>query len=236
MTLNIENRSKQLAVGFVKQAALPMQGLGNFIIKGLYKDIQNSVNAKPIEELIKQHVPNRALVGGGIGALAGSGIGGLISGIKGYRAAEGSVKDRLKAGLRKSLRGAGIGAGIGAGLGTGAGILSGLDDAAGVYVDKARQTMNNDVNALINLGAKAKGLDSQYRGLLEDIASMPVGVLSNVDKNRANDLLAQIYTIDDKVNEAWLGLMNNPYASRTLIKSKYPALLRGSNWWERTNY
>jgi hypothetical protein len=94
----IENRSKELAVGFVKSAGLLSD------IKGV---VANSLGG--------------AASGAAIGGSIGMGIGGIKDAIKGYRSAEGSLAQRLKAGLssgakgslRTGLTGAEIGAGIG---------------------------------------------------------------------------------------------------------------------------
>ena len=224
--MNIEHRSKELATGFVKQAALSMQGLGNFIRGDLYKDLQNSVNSEAIKELLLNNVPKHALIGSGVGA----GIGGLIPGIKGYRAAEGSMKDRLKAGLRKSLRGAGIGAG----LGTGAGLLSGIDEAAGTYADEAFRRMGSgDLKQMLVLGDKVKDLDLQYKNLADRISAYPkVGGEAGLRKlfNRQRDIINLRRSFTNRINESWGALRGDPYASRTLIEGAYPGLLDNSNW------
>jgi len=96
MTLNIENRSKELASGFVKQAAVNWNQPLNTYLGG-------------------------ATSGGILGGLIGSGIGGLKGAVSSVIAADPGLGNKLKAALRGGtkggLKGGLIGTGVGAGLG-----------------------------------------------------------------------------------------------------------------------
>ena len=96
MTLNIENRSKELASGFVKQAAVNWN--------------------QPLSAYL-----GGATSGGILGGLIGSGIGGLKGAISSARAADPGLGNKLKAalhgGTKGGLKGGLIGTGVGAGLG-----------------------------------------------------------------------------------------------------------------------
>lgn len=96
MTLNIENRSKELASGFVKQAAVNWN--------------------QPLQAYL-----GGATSGGILGGLIGSGIGGLKGAISSARAADPGLGNKLKAafrgGAKGGLKGGFIGTGVGAGLG-----------------------------------------------------------------------------------------------------------------------
>lgn len=96
MTLSIENRSKQLATGFIKQAAVNWN--------------------QPLQAYL-----GGATSGGILGGLIGSGIGGLKGAISSARAADAGLGNKLKAALRGGakggLKGGLIGSGVGAGLG-----------------------------------------------------------------------------------------------------------------------
>lgn len=94
--MNIENRSKELAAGFVKQAALNWK--------------------QPAETYL-----GAATSGGLMGGLIGSGIGGIRGAVRAAKAAEPGLGNKIKAGLqggfKSGLRGGLLGAGIGTGLG-----------------------------------------------------------------------------------------------------------------------
>jgi hypothetical protein len=97
MTLNIEDRSKELAAGFVKHAAVNWK--------------------QPVEAYL-----GGATSGGLLGGLIGSGIGSLKGAVSSARAAEAGFGNKLKAalkgGAKGGFKGGLIGTGVGAGLGT----------------------------------------------------------------------------------------------------------------------
>lgn len=96
--MDIENRSKSLAAGFVKQAAFSWkQPIGTYL--------------------------GGATSGGLIGGLIGSGIGGTVKAIRSAKAAQPGLGNKIKAGLKGGLKGGIRGGLIGAGVGTGLGAL-----------------------------------------------------------------------------------------------------------------
>lgn len=121
--MDIENRSKQLATGFVKSAGLLSD------IKGV---VANSLGG--------------AASGAAIGGSIGMGIGGIKDAIKGYRSAEGSLAQRLKAGLSSGAKGS-LRTGLtGAGIGAGIGGLSTLVDAVNAKINWAKHPGSKSSN------------------------------------------------------------------------------------------
>lgn len=144
--MNIEHRSKELAIGFVKQAAFNFNNLKQFVSDGLYKDLSDSVNRGGMLQLLRSGAGDMAkqtAIGAGAGGLIGAGIGGLSGAIKGYRNTAGPRADRLRAAWNSGWRGGARGGLIGGGLGAGVGAVSGLDNAAGSYITKAKKAVND---------------------------------------------------------------------------------------------
>lgn len=96
--MNIENRSKELASGFIKQAALNWK--------------------QPVETYL-----GAATSGGLMGGLIGSGIGGIRGAVRAAKAAEPGFGSKIKAGLQGGFKGGLRGGLLGSGIGTGLGAL-----------------------------------------------------------------------------------------------------------------
>lgn len=105
--MNIKNRSKELAVGFVKEAALNWK--------------------QPIETYL-----GAATSGGLMGGLIGSGVGGVRGAMRAAKAAEPGLGSKIKAGLQGGLKGGLRGGLLGAGIGTGLGALQTPVGMAGI--------------------------------------------------------------------------------------------------------
>lgn len=227
--MNISDRSLCLASGFVKQAGLlPLENVYNFVRSGLHKDFLNAVNSEGLYSSLGQHLPKNLLRGAALGTLLGSGSLGLHAAIKGYRAAEGGFKNRLKAGLDSGLRGAAQGGKIGLGAGTLAGLVEGIDAASGDYMNRAKNVLNS-VGPYLNTGAEIKALNSKIPTLLE---AMHADDGSRLDEllNTYNSAVLKLNSNNKLLNEQWRKLSDSPYASRTLFEKEYPGLLSRSDW------
>lgn len=229
--MNISDRSLCLASGFVKQAGLlPLENVYNFVRSGLHKDFLNAVNSEGLYSSLGQHLPKNLLRGAALGTLLGSGSLGLHAAIKGYRAAEGGFKNRLKAGLDSGLRGAAQGGKLGLGAGTLAGLIEGIDAASGDYMNRAKNVLNS-VGPYLNTGAEIKELNSKIPTLLEamHVNADDGGSIGELVSNY-NSAVLKSNSANKLLNEQWKKIHDSPYASRTLFEKEYPGLLSKSDW------
>lgn len=192
--MNIENRSRELAADFVKQAAFNFNNLKQFVSDGLYKDLSDSVNRGGMLQLLRSGAGDMAkqtAIGAGTGGLIGAGIGGLSGAIKGYRHTAGPRANRLRAAWNNGWRGGVRGGLIGGGFGAGVGAVSGLDNAAGSYITKAKKAVSDFNKSEAKLKhdqvtdlAKAYRRNKNEAGtILEDAMTNRLNSLANSDRD-----------------------------------------------------